>query len=101
MKILRLYAVSTTITAVVVATDENKAAQLFHAEIRAIVSDQSTVAGNATEILSSADLPDEWDKDCMPYGRGNDLTIGELLDLTPPPVVRDTKTIDMFAEPKP
>jgi hypothetical protein len=96
--ILRLYEVSTTVTAVVLATSELEAEKLFKSDFGDIISDQGIDAQADCEISDAKSLPDDWDTDCMPYGpHGNTLNIGQCLDLVPPPVVRDKKTIDMFA----
>jgi hypothetical protein len=34
------------------------------------------------EINSVADLPISWDEECLPYGRDDDLTLGEILSPT-------------------
>ena len=96
--IQRLYTVSATVTAVVLATSEREAEQRFDSDFREIISDFSPDAQSEGEIKSLGDLPDDWDAEHMPYGpSGNTLNIGQCLDLVPPPVVRDTKTLDMFA----
>lgn len=93
----RLYTVSATLTAVVMATSELEAEQRFKADFGEI-KDQPFDAVADGEIRAEADLRDHWTADCLPYGpRDNTLTIGEFLDVLPPLVVRDTKTVDMFA----
>ncbi|MBY0238618.1 MAG: hypothetical protein K2X55_04825 [Burkholderiaceae bacterium] len=96
--IRRLYKVSATVTAVILATSETEAEERFKSDFGDIISDQSIDAQSEGEITAETQLPDEWSADCLPYGpTGNTLTIGECLDLVPPPVVRDDKTADMFA----
>ena len=93
----RLYTVSATLTAVIMATSEREAETRFKSDFGEI-KDQPIDAVADGEIRTEADLPDDWTVDCLPYGpRDNALTIGEFLDAPPPPVVRDTKTVDMFA----
>ena len=93
----RLYTVSATLTAVIMATSELEAERRFKSDFGEI-KDQSFDAVADGEIRTEDDLPDDWTVDCLPYGpRDNTLTIGEFLDVLPPPVVRDTKTVDMFA----
>lgn len=92
----RLYTVSATLTAVIMTTSEREAEALFGLSFGEI-KDQPIEAVADGEIRTEADLPDDWTVDCLPYGpRDNALTIGEFLDVLPPPVVRDTKTADMF-----
>lgn len=94
----RLYTVSTTVTAVVMATSELEAQQRFKADLREIIGDQPVDAVSEHEIRRELDIPDDWSVDCLPYGQsGDEITIGQFLDVLPPPVVRDSKTIDMFA----
>lgn len=93
----RLYTVSATLTAVVMATSEHEAEIRFKSNFGEI-KDQPIDAVADGEIRAESDLPEDWTVDCLPYGpRDKALTIGELLDAPPPPVVRDTKTVDMFA----
>ena len=96
----RLYTVSATLTAVIMATSEREAEIRFKSDFGEI-KDQPIDAVADGEIRTEADLPDDWTVDCLPYGpRDNALTIGEFLDVLPPlVVVRDTKTVDMFAAP--
>jgi hypothetical protein len=95
----RLYTVSATLTAVVMATSEREAESRFKSNFGEI-KDQHVDAVADEEIRTEDELPDGWTVDCLPYGpRDNTLTIGEFLDAPPPPVVRDTKTVDMFAAP--
>lgn len=92
----RLYTVSVTLTAVIMATSEREAEIRFKSDFGEI-KDQPIDAVADGEIWTEADLPDDWTIDCLPYGpRDNALTIGEFLDVLPPPVVRDNKTADMF-----
>ena len=93
----RLYTVSATLTAVIMATSEREAEICFKSSFGEI-KDQPIDAVADGEIRTNDDLPEDWTVDCLPYGpRDNALTIGEFLDAPPPPVVRDTKTVDMFA----
>ena len=95
----RLYTVSATLTAVVMASSEREAEIRFKSNFGEI-KDQPIDAVADEEIRTEGDLPDDWTVDCLPYGpRDNALTIGEFLDVLPPAVVRDTKTVDMFAAP--
>lgn len=95
----RLYTVSATLTAIIMATSEREAEICFKSNFGEI-KDQPIDAVADEEIRTEGDLPDDWTVDCLPYGpRDNALTIGEFLDAPPPPVVRDTKTVDMFAAP--
>lgn len=95
----RLYTVSATLTAVIMATSEREAELRFRENFGEIKG-QPIDAVADWEIRTEDDLPGHWDVECMPYGpRDNALTIGEFLDVLPPPVVRDTKTVDMFAAP--
>ena len=94
----RLYTVSATVTAVVVAPSVREAEQLFRSDFGDIIADNPVRGFVDDEIRSEDDLPEDWGVDCLPYGpHGNTLTIGEFLDVLPPLVVRDTKTVDMFA----
>lgn len=96
--ILRLYTVSATVTAVVLATSETEAEERFKSDFGDITSDQPVDAQSEGEITAEMQLPDEWSVDCLPYGpENNTQTIGQLLDVVPPAVVRDDKTADMFA----
>lgn len=98
--ISRLYTVSATVTAVVVAPSVSEAEKLFQAGFAEIIADSQPKGYVDDEVLSEDDLPGDWTVDCLPYGpRGNELTIGEFLDVLAPLVVRDTKTLDMFAAP--
>ena len=93
----RLYTVSATLTAVIMATSEREAEIRFGLSFGEI-KDQHVDAVADGEIRTEADLPADWTVDCLPYGpRDNALTIGEFLDVQPPLVVCDTKTVDMFA----
>lgn len=95
----RLYAVSATLMAVIMATSEREAEILFGQSFGEI-KDQTIDAVANQEIRTEDDLPEHWDIECMPYGpRDNTLTIGEFLDVLPSVVVRDTRTVDMFAVP--
>lgn len=92
----RLYTVSATLTAVIMATSEREAEICFKSNFGEI-KDQPIDAVAEEEIRAEGDLPEDWTVDCLPYGpRDNALTIGEFLDVLPAMVVRDTKTVDMF-----
>lgn len=94
----RLYTVSATLTAVIMATSELEAERRFKSDFGEI-KDQPFDAVTDGEIRTEDDLPEHWTVDCFPFGpRANALTIGELLDVLPPAVVRDDKTVDMFAD---
>ncbi len=100
-EIQRLYAVTMEVTAVVLATSERDAEAVFKYAQGDILSDGGADIFVDCEIKSIADLPPNWDEDCQPYGAKASRTIVEWLDLAPPEIVRDTKTIDMFAELQP
>lgn len=94
----RLYTVSATVTAVIIATNELEAEKRFKSTFGEIISDQGVDPESGDEIRNEAQLPEDWGVDCLPYGpSSNTLTIGQFLDVLPPAVVRDTKTADMFA----
>ena len=94
----RLYTVTATATAVVVAPSVSEAEKLFQSGFAEIIEDSKPKGYVDDEVRSEDGLPEDWTVDCLPYGpRGNELTIGEFLDVLPPLVVRDTKTVDMFA----
>ncbi len=94
---LRLYSVSTTVTAVVLAVSESEAEKSFKYQLGDIISDHGVDAQVDVEITSPDKLPENWGMECLPYGpNGNTFNIGECLALVPPSVPRDTKTIDMF-----
>ena len=99
---IKLFAVTFEVVAVVAATSEAEAIKYADAHSRMIISSESEAQCDAREIKAEADLPEGWESDCNPYGANvADLTIGDYLDMMPPPVIRDDKTIDMFAEPEP
>ncbi|NHZ94584.1 hypothetical protein [Massilia sp. CCM 8734] len=100
-KVQRLYAVNMVVTAVVVATSEIDAERVFRAHKSAIISDGDYDPECDYEVKQGSPLPHGWKEDCLPYGNLVDQTIGQWLDLAPPEVVRDTKTIDMFVEVAP
>ncbi len=100
-QIQRLYAVTMEVTAVVLATSESDAERVFGVHKSAILSDGNYQPECQFEVREELDLPDSWEVDCLPYGGAEQRPIADWLDLLPPPVVRDTKTIDMFAEVKP
>lgn len=94
----RLYTVSTTITAVVMATSELEAERRFRSDFSDIIASQHIDPEAQGEVRSEGDIPEDWSVDCLPFGpKENALTIGEFLDVLPPAVVRDDKTVDMFA----
>ena len=94
----RLYTVSATVTAVVMATSELEAERRFRSDFGDIIADQHIDAECGDEIRSEDQLPDDWNVDCLPFApNSNTLNIGQFLDVLPPAVVRDTATVDMFA----
>jgi hypothetical protein len=94
----RLYTVSATVTAVVMATSELEAERRFKSDFGDIIADQDIDAECGDEIRNEDQLPNDWNVDCLPYGpNSNTLNIGQFLDILPPAVVRDTATVDMFA----
>lgn len=96
-QVQKLYAVNMVVTAVVVATSERDAERVFGVHKSAIISDGDYDPECDYEIKAGSPLPWGWEMDCLPYGNPADQTIGAWLDQKPPEVVRDTKTIDMFA----
>ena len=96
-QVQKLYSVTMEVTAVVVATSEHDAERVFRTHKSAIMSDGDYDPECDYEVRPGVALPNGWDMDCLPYGNLVDQTIGQWLDLAPPEVVRDTKTIDMFA----
>ncbi|HEX8610170.1 MAG TPA: hypothetical protein VF800_02695 [Telluria sp.] len=96
-EIQKLYSVTVTVTAVILATSERSAESAFRSAQSEILSDYSGDVWTDCEVKNAADLPPGWDEECLPYGTKVQHTIGQWLDLAPPEVVRDTKTIDMFA----
>lgn len=97
-EIQKLYSVTMEVTAVVLAASEREAEEVFREHQSAILLDGDYEPDCGREIKVETDLPDGWEVDCLPYGCAERLSIGDWLDLAPPEVVRDTKTIDMFAE---
>lgn len=103
MGVLKLFEVELTFTAVVVAESEEEAHKVADSEAYEITRDNEPSVHVGKQITHEKDLPDEWTGDCLPYSdgeAGDGETIQFYLDSAPPEVVRDTKTIDMFAEPK-
>lgn len=100
-QVQKLFAVNLVVTAVVVATSERDAERVFNVNKRAIISDGDYEPECDYEIRPDIALPHGWDMDCLPYGNLVDTTIGDWLELAPPPIVRDTKTIDMFEGAQP
>lgn len=100
-QVQKLYAVEMVVTAVVVATSERDAERVFRSHRSEIISDGDYDPECEYEIKPGMALPCGWEMECLPYGNLVDTTIGAWLDMAPPEVVRDTKTIDMFAGSEP
>ena len=43
--------------------------------------DEEPIMVSAEEILSVDDLPEPWDKDCIPWNSERDLTVNEILKI--------------------
>lgn len=95
-QVQKLYSVRMEVIAVVLATSERDAERVFNTHKRAIISDGDYEPECNGEVQAEMDLPEGWESDCLPYGCAEQRSIGAWLDLMPPPVVRDTTTIDMF-----
>ncbi len=100
-QILKLYTVTLECTAVVLATSERDAENVFRSNQGNILAGDGADICCDGEIKDEDDLPSEWEVECQPYGGTHNRTIAEWLDLAPPEVVRDSKTIDMFAQVAP
>lgn len=94
--IQKLYSVTMEVTAVVLATSEREAETNFRYHQGDILLDHADVCCDGV-IADEDELSDGWDAECLPYGDREERPISYWLDLPPEPV-RDTKTIDMFAE---
>jgi hypothetical protein len=99
MSTLKLFYVTLTYSAVVMAASERDAERAAERDAFEIVSDQGAPGFDTTvEIKSLAHLKrldSAWEPDCCAYGGDNP----RLRDVLPEedPAERDTKTVDMFA----
>lgn len=79
---MNLYAIRLTLDLVICATDEEQAKKLatdvnIHRDERRHMELTDT-----RRIVGPADLPAKWDAGCLPYGRQDDVTIGEIMGVT-------------------
>lgn len=78
---MRPYFVEYTVTAVVMAEDENDAWSVARSERRDVFRDADDmdifVRG---EVTGEKDLDDSWDLHCVPYGGDGKTRIGELIN---------------------
>lgn len=96
--LLKLYQVTMTVTTVILAPNMMEANRAFRNNTGDILDGSEKEIDVDHEITSLDDLPPDWTADSMPYGVvRNTLNIGQCLELVPPVIERDTKTIDMFA----
>lgn len=97
--ILKPYFVEMKITAVVMATSEEQAMLQAESHASSIVSDGQMCADSAELIESLQELASfdpKWTGDCIPYGGDKQTPLKMLLPEETP--VKDTRTIDMFAD---
>lgn len=92
----KFYEVELRWTAVVQANSEMEAYDVAEDEKRDICGDVGPDVDVMGEIKSLTALPVGWDRKCLPYGGDGERRLEELLPEEEP--VRDTLTIDMFAE---
>lgn len=76
---MNLYAVRLTLDVVIYASDEERARELakntdMHRDEKRFLQ-----ADNVKRVTTEADLPTGWDRGSLPYGRQDDVTIGEII----------------------
>jgi hypothetical protein len=85
---MNLYAVRIAVDIVVCAPDEAKASEIAIAHERD--ERAHAKADTVTRVIDSAKLPGNWDAGCLPYGRQDDTTIGEIIGYPPAPAEEES-----------
>jgi hypothetical protein len=95
---VKIFAVRISTVAIIVAENEEEAADIAVEEEHSILTDE-TCEHDAPEVVASeADLTRHgWDGECIPYGGDGNTRLKNLFALVEPEPVRCDKTIDMFA----
>ena len=94
----RLYQISISHKTVIVAENLADAYSVAYEQASDILDEEEYEVDVDHEIKNGESLPPEWTIKCVPWGGEDGETIEKILAALPPAVVRDTKTIDMFAE---
>ena len=74
---MRLYSVRTYVDIVVYAENEDQASRIALAERNPELRHASTEP--VKPIVTADDLPAGWDLGSLPYGRDDDVSVGEIL----------------------
>lgn len=99
---MSLFEVEFTVRAVVQADDSTHAFQVAMENSSDIFRDDPQDDFDVgRKILEASHLPSGWNVECVPYGGDGNTRIREILAEIEQAPVRDTKTIDMFAEAQP
>jgi hypothetical protein len=97
---MKPYALTISLTAVVMADNEQHARVVAEHEKREIFGDalgDQIKYSAATAMTSEADLAKVgWDGQCLPYGGDGSTRLSHIIANLQPEPERDTKTIDMF-----
>lgn len=95
---MKIFAVKITTTAMVVAENEEEAAEIAVEEEHSIFTDGTCDHEPPEVVASEAELAKHgWDGECIPYGGDGNTRLKNLFALVEPEPVRCDKTIDMFA----
>ena len=76
---MKAYKLTMKTTVVVIAADALHAVQVAKENMREIKRDSELEPGIAFTVNSLAELTDEWDGDCIPYGGDGNTQLKELL----------------------
>ncbi|WP_027798295.1 hypothetical protein [Paraburkholderia dilworthii] len=99
---MKPYAITMSVTAVVMAENEQHARIVAERDKREIFGDvygDQIKYSPATEMTCEADLEKVgWDDLCIPYGGDGNTRLSDILAAVESEPERDTRTIDMFQE---
>lgn len=100
-KILKPFVITVEFTAVVMAEDYSHARDVARLHKRDICSDTDGTYSPAVEIGNEQQLRlHVWDGLCLPYGGDGNQRMHQILAAIEALPMRDTKTLDMFADQK-
>lgn len=97
---MKPYAVEVSFTMIVMAEDETEAYHVADENAREAWGDtQSPDYMVLNPVTSEEQLKFRgWDGNCIPYGGDGDTRLKDIIANLEPELVRDDKTVDMFAE---
>jgi hypothetical protein len=94
---MKLYYATATVRLVVQAESELDALLRADEYAMGAARDAGLESDWADDIRSLYDSPAGWTGNNLPYGGDGTQSIRAILETAPPPVVRDTFTVDMFS----